>query len=66
MIGGLSWFEGRADGSFKKSSTGSQTDGLATFVLKGRFKGTRVTGSVDDFFRNGCRAFELTFVAKRK
>ena len=56
----------KADGSSKKSSKGEQTDGLATFELKGKFKGSKLTGSVDDFFRNGCRAFELTFIAKRK
>ena len=36
-------------------------NGLATYVLKGKLTRKKVTGSIEQFFRNGCQTFDLTF-----
>jgi len=56
----------KARGRFTYTEKGDSTNGLASFTLKGRATRKRVTGSVEQFFRNGCQVFELTFVAKRR
>ncbi len=56
----------KANGSFTVESEGDSSNGLATYVLKGRVTRKKVTGSIEEFFRNGCQTFELTFTAKRR
>ena len=56
----------RASGAFRVSSKGDSSNGLATYELKGKVTRGRVTGSIEQFFRNGCQTFELTFSAKRR
>ncbi len=56
----------KSDGSFKAASKGDSSNGKATFELIGKAKGKRLTGSVEQFFRNGCQTFELEFSAKRR
>ena len=56
----------KANGRFKVESEGDSANGLATYVLKGRVTKKKVTGSIEQFFRNGCQTFDLTFAAKRR
>ena len=56
----------KANGSFTVNSKGDSANGLATYVLKGRVTRKKVTGSIEQFFRNGCQTFDLTFSAKRR
>ena len=56
----------KANGAFTVKSEGDSSNGLATYVLKGKVTRTRVTGSIEQLFRNGCQTFDLTFSAKRR
>ena len=56
----------RSSGAFTVKSVGDSTNGLATYVLKGKVTKGKVTGSIEQFFRNGCQTFDLTFSAKRR
>ncbi len=56
----------KANGSFTVKSVGDSANGLATYVLKGKVTKGKVTGSIEQFFRNGCQTFDLTFSAKRR
>ena len=47
-------------------SKGDSANGLATYVLKGKVTRSKITGSIEQFFRNGCQTFDLTFSAKRR
>lgn len=56
----------RAEGRYTRTVKGNSTNGFASFTIKGRATRRRVTGSVEQFFRNGCQVFDLTFAAKRR
>lgn len=56
----------KANGSYTYTEKGDSTNGYASFTLKGRATAKKVTGSVEQFFRNGCQVFELEFSAKRR
>ncbi len=56
----------KANRSFTVKSEGDSANGLATYVLKGKVTKAKVTGSIEQFFRNGCQTFDLTFSAKRR
>jgi hypothetical protein len=53
-------------GRFRYEQKGDSANGRATFVLTGTASGTRITGTLKDFFRNGCRAFDIKFTARRR
>ena len=56
----------KPSGKFRATSEGDSANGLATFELIGRATDRKITGSVAQFFRNGCQTFDLTFSAKRR
>ena len=56
----------KKNGSFKVVSEGDSANGLATYELIGKVTKKKITGSIEQFFRNGCQTFELEFSAKRK
>lgn len=56
----------KSNGSFRVTSEGDSSNGLATYELRGKVKGKKLTGSIEQFFRNGCQTFDLTFAAKRR
>lgn len=56
----------KSNGTFKVSSKGDSSNGLATYDLRGKVKGSKLTGSIEQFFRNGCQTFDLKFTAKRR
>jgi len=56
----------KANGTYKAVSEGDSTNGLATYELRGRVTRSKVTGSMEQFFRNGCQTFDLKFTAKRR
>jgi hypothetical protein len=56
----------KAGGAYKVTSKGDSANGKATYVLKGKVTGKRLTGSIEQFFRNGCQTFDLKISAKRR
>lgn len=56
----------KANGSYRVASKGDSANGKATYVLKGKVTGKKITGSMEQFFRNGCQTFDLKFTAKRR
>ena len=56
----------KANGAYKVTSKGDSANGKATYVLKGRVTNKRITGSIEQFFRNGCQTFDLKISAKRR
>ncbi len=56
----------KSNGTFKVSSEGDSSNGLATYELRGKVKGSKLSGSIEQFFRNGCQTFDLKFTAKRR
>lgn len=56
----------KANGTYTYTEKGDSTNGYASFTLKGRATPKKVTGSVEQFFRNGCQVFELAFTAGRR
>ena len=56
----------KPNGRFRAESKGDSSNGDATFELVGRATAAKITGSVEQFFRNGCQVFELKFTAKRR
>ena len=56
----------KRNGTYKVKSEGDSSNGYATYVLKGKVTKKKVTGSIEQFFRNGCQTFDLTFTAKRR
>ena len=56
----------KADGTFKYSQEGDSANGKATYDLVGKVTSKKITGSIEQFFRNGCQTFDLKFSAKRK
>jgi hypothetical protein len=53
-------------GKFRYEQKGDGSNGKSTFVLQGTASGTKITGTLKDFFRGGCRAFDIKFSAKRR
>ncbi len=56
----------KANGSFTVRSEGDSANGLATYALKGKVSRSKITGRIEQFFRNGCQTFDLSFSAKRR
>jgi hypothetical protein len=56
----------KKNGTFKVVSKGDSSNGLATYELVGKVTKKKITGSIEQFFRNGCQTFDLTFSAKRR
>jgi hypothetical protein len=56
----------KSSGAYKVTSKGDSANGKATYVLKGKVTKKKITGSIEQFFRNGCQTFDLKFSAKRK
>ena len=56
----------KSNGTYVAKSEGDSANGLATYELRGRVTRSKVTGSMEQFFRNGCQAFDLRFTAKRR
>jgi hypothetical protein len=56
----------KASGAYKVTSKGDSANGKATYVLKGKVTNRKITGSIPQFFRNGCQTFDLKFSAKRR
>jgi hypothetical protein len=56
----------KANGSYKYSEKGDSANGKATYTLTGKVKKGKITGHIEQFFRNGCQTFDLNFTAKRK
>ena len=56
----------KASGAYKVTSKGDSANGKATYVLKGKATNKKITGSIENFFRNGCQTFDLKFTAKRR
>jgi hypothetical protein len=56
----------KRNGSYKYSEKGDSSNGKATYTLKGKVTGSKITGSIEQFFRNGCQTFDLKFTAKRR
>ena len=56
----------KPSGAYKVVSKGDSANGKATYVLKGKVTGKKITGSIEQFFRNGCQTFDLKFTAKRR
>ena len=56
----------KSNGTFKVVSEGDSSNGLATYELVGKVTKRKITGSIEQFFRNGCQTFDLTFSAKRR
>ena len=56
----------KASGAYKVTSKGDSANGKATYVLRGKATNKKITGSIENFFRNGCQTFDLKFSAKRK
>jgi hypothetical protein len=56
----------KGNGTYKYSEKGDSSNGKATYTLKGKVTGSKITGSIEQFFRNGCQTFDLKFTAKRK
>ena len=56
----------KANGTYRHSEKGDSSNGKATYTLKGKVTGKRITGSIEQFFRGGCQTFDLKFTAKRR
>jgi len=56
----------KRNGTYRFSQKGDSSNGKSTFTLKGRVTGKKITGSIEQFFRNGCQTFDLKFTAKRR
>jgi hypothetical protein len=56
----------KANGTYRHSEKGDSSNGKATYTLKGKVTGKKITGSIEQFFRGGCQTFDLKFTAKRR
>ena len=56
----------KRNGTYRAESEGDSANGKATFELVGKVTNKKITGSVEQFFRNGCQTFDLRFTAKRR
>jgi hypothetical protein len=56
----------KSGGTYKHSEKGDSANGKATYTLKGKVTGKKITGTIKQFFRNGCQTFDLKFTAKRR
>lgn len=56
----------KSGGAYKHSEKGNSSNGKATYTLKGKVTGKKITGKIKQFFRGGCQTFDLTFTAKRR
>jgi hypothetical protein len=56
----------KSGGAYKHSEKGDSANGKATYTLKGKVTGKKITGTIKQFFRNGCQTFDLKFSAKRR
>ena len=56
----------KSGGAYKHSEKGDSANGKATYTLKGKVTGKKITGTIKQFFRNGCQTFDLKFTAKRR
>ena len=56
----------KRSGTYRFSQKGDSSNGKSTFTIKGRVTGKKITGSIEQFFRNGCQTFDLKFTAKRR
>ena len=56
----------KSSGAYKHSEKGDSANGKATYTLKGKVTKGKITGSIKQFFRGGCQAFDVKFTAKRR